>query len=102
MKLTGRQQGLLREALRRFLRWGHEYGGDLLQAWTGLGHRTGYKPVLDAGLMEWVREPAPRCMGWLRLTPAGAEIVQGWIDQEETATNTETWQDHYELHSRRI
>lgn len=84
-KLTSRQESLLQEALRRHI---HFYSGwELTDAWTGLGCRTAYKPVLSAGLMTWVHdEPRFRCMGWLRLTESGAEIVQAWLDEmtEET------------------
>lgn len=72
---------LLEGATHRYVEF-HQ-GKALLEAWTGLGHLTTYKPVLDAGLMEWVHGvPPPRHMGWLRLTVAGAEIVQGWLNEE--------------------
>jgi len=51
-------------------------------AWTGLGYKTVYRSVVDAGLMRWVRgEPRDRHVGWLRLTEAGAKIIQQWIDE---------------------
>ena len=83
-KLTSRQRSLLLEAKRRYTLFSPREGlEDLADAWTGLGHRSDYKPVLDAGLMEWVfQEPYPRCMGWLRLTESGAKIVQAWLDEE--------------------
>jgi len=76
-KLTSKQRALLQGAMRRYTVF--HPGESLTEAWTGLGSRTTYKPVLNAGLMEWVREPKPRCTGWLRLTEAGATIVQEWI-----------------------
>ena len=82
IKLTSKRRSLLREALRRYVQF--HAGEELTTAWTGLGFRTDYKPVLDAGLMEWVYRWRPRCMGWLRLTEAGARIVQAWLDEEST------------------
>ena len=80
-KLTSRQKSLLLEAKRRYTTFYPEE--ELADAWTGLDHRSTYKPALDARLMEWVlHEPAFRCMGWLRLTEAGAKIVQEWLDEE--------------------
>jgi len=88
-KLTSRQGSLLLEAMRRYVQF--HSGEELTKAWTGLGYYTKYKPVLDTGLMEWVYDqPPPRCMGWLRLTEAGAKIVevwlhyQTWLDEEAT------------------
>lgn len=78
-KLTSGQHSLLQEALRRYVQF--HPGEGLAEVWTGLGNRSTYKPVLKAGLMEWVKEPAPRCIGWLRLTEAGAVIVQGWLKE---------------------
>ena len=81
-KLTYRRETLLQEALRRYVQFRAYAGEELTDAWTGLGYRTDYKPVLDAGLMEWaLRKPAFRCLGWLRLTEAGAKIVQAWLDE---------------------
>ena len=83
-KLTSRQRSRLLEAKHRYTMF-RSPGEELTEAWAGLGYRSDYKPVLDAGLMEWVRyEPAFRCVGWLRLTEAGAEIVQAWLDKETT------------------
>lgn len=74
---------LLKEALFRYLAFHHDE--PIRWAWTGLGYKTEYKPALDAGLMEWVNgEPLPRVAGWLRLTEAGVEIVQGWLDNGYT------------------
>lgn len=84
--LTPRQYKLLLEALRRWLYSVHvendhfEERRGLRNAWTGLGTRTLYKPVLDAGLMEFNSRYAPRTIGWLRLTDKGVEIVKGWLD----------------------
>ena len=69
---------LLVEALRRYGRFGE--GKSLTEAWTGLGSKTTYKPVLDKGYMEFIHEYHPRCIGWLRLTEKGARIVQAWLD----------------------
>ena len=79
-KLTSRQESLLREALSRYIQF---YSGwELTKAWTGLGYRSTYKPVLKAGLMEWCATGGPksRYTGWLRLTESGAKIVQTWLD----------------------
>jgi len=75
------QKSLLRNALYRYLRF-HK-GEELTRAWTGLGTAAVYRPVTDAGYMEFIHgTPEPRIDGWLRLTPKGAEIVQAWIDAE--------------------
>jgi hypothetical protein len=72
---------LLKEAQRRYLRFRRDES--LTEAWTGLGSRATYEPVLKAGLMEWIFEcPPPRIIEWLRLTESGAEIVQDWMDKE--------------------
>lgn len=82
-KLTSRQRSRLLEAKHRYTSFHPEE--ELTDAWTGLGSRADYKPVLSAGLMEWaLHEPALGCMGWLRLTESGAEIVQAWLDEEIT------------------
>lgn len=79
-KLTNMQKAILLEALRRYTKF-HQNPKELLnQAWTGLGTRTDYRPVLDAGLMTFVEEPYPRCSQWLRLTDKGTAIVQKWLD----------------------
>ena len=61
----------LREAIRRLDQF--HPNEDPLKAWSGLGFKTDYQTVLDAGLMEWVpgSAPSPRTMGWLRLTSKG-------------------------------
>ena len=86
-RLGNAQHDLLCEALRRFecfavrrdkCRW---TPNDLLRAWTGLGTRSEYRPVIEAGLMRGAActsSPAPRCIGWWSLTEAGAEIVLAW------------------------
>ena len=72
--------GLLVEACRRYTRFGVRQGKGIEDAWTGLGFRSEYRPLIESGLMVWAcSEPAPRCMGWLKLTPRGAGIVQAWI-----------------------
>ena len=86
-RLGNAQHGLLCEALRRFecfavrrdkCRWTPD---DLLRAGTGLGTRSEYRPVIDAGLMRGAActlSPAPRCIGWWSLTETGARIVLAW------------------------
>jgi hypothetical protein len=82
--LTSNQYSLLLEALRRFIRFADNK--TLKSAWTGLGYKTVYKPVLDARMMVWVDYVVPRSrtMGWLTLTDLGAKIVQKWIDDGYT------------------
>jgi len=86
-RLGNAQHRLLCEALRRFecfavRRYGRKWTpDDLLRAWTGLGTRSEYRPVINAGLMRsaaCTSSPAPRCTGWWSLTAAGAEIVLAW------------------------
>lgn len=84
-KLTAQQRRLLTEALRRWQQFNHTGGNTLTTAWTGLGYASDYKPVVDAGLMEFIGKYEKRCMGWLRLTEAGAAIVQQWIDEGKVA-----------------
>jgi len=84
-KLSHRQRALLGEAAYRYTRFSR--GRSLTEAWTGLGSRTTYEPVLDAGLMEWIHEPAPGRPGWLRLTEAGAKIIQEWIAHTQEVTD---------------
>ena len=59
----------LQEAIRRLDQF--HPNEDPLKAWSGLGFKTEYQAALNAGLMEWVYTPHPRCMGWLRLTSKG-------------------------------
>jgi len=77
------ERRLLEEALRRYVMFHN--GEPLTEAWTGLGYKTTYRPAVEAGLMEWIHgeEPPDRAPQWLRLTGAGAEIVQRWLDEEE-------------------
>lgn len=49
-------------------------------AWTGLGSRTAYKTVVNAGLMESVGRCEPGVINWWRLTDKGSEVVLSWID----------------------
>ena len=88
MKVTKRQHMLLNEAARRWLMGmpvkGRDYTGkSLIEAWTGLGSATDYKPVLDAGLMVYVSGPNRGFMAWFKLTEAGAEYVRILLDLEE-------------------
>ena len=73
------QRDLMLEAIRRLDQF--HANEDPRTAWSGLGNRSTYKPVLDAGLMEWASEPAPRCMGWLRLTEDGVAEVDRIRDE---------------------
>lgn len=71
---------LLLESLRRYTRF--DLGKPLTECSTGLGYKSEYKPVLESGYMVWTYgPPSPRCLGWLKLTRKGAEIVQGWLDK---------------------
>jgi len=72
--MTTKVRDLLNEAIRRWLLFGD--GKSLETSWTGLGYPSEYKPVIEAGLMEWIRPPKKRCMGWLRLTSKGTEVVR--------------------------
>jgi hypothetical protein len=73
-RLTKRQQAILEEAARRYKLFEHEK--DILNAWTGLGSYTYYKPVLDAGLMDYVHAPRRGSTQWFKLTLNGAAIVR--------------------------
>ena len=79
-KIGAAQERLLLEALRRYVT--KHRGEPLTEAWTGLGCYTVYKPAFDAGLMTYATQPNPRHTTWWKLTPAGAEIVQTWLDEE--------------------
>lgn len=70
---------LIIEAIRRLDKFHSDE--DPRMAWSGLGFKSEYKPVLDAGLMEWVSPPSPRCMGWLRLTAKGLVEVKRIRDE---------------------
>ena len=91
--VTKAQAVLLREARRRF----HRYGcnDNIRDAWTGLGSATHYKPVFDAGLMEPIHALHPGNSIWWKLTEKGvlAMIMLGWIEgeldgQEKTGVQT--------------
>jgi len=73
-KLPAKQAWCLNEAIRRYNLF-HK-GDNPLKAWTGLGYKTDYKPVVDAGLMEFDGDYYPRCIGWLVLTQKGLDIVK--------------------------
>lgn len=50
----------------------------MVNAWTGIGTRSDYRTVVDAGLMTYVHF----CQGstkWWRMTDKGAILVQSWI-----------------------
>jgi len=55
----------------------------LEQRWLGLGSKSAYRPVLEAGLMRFHdgENPPPRCMGWLVLTPEGVAAMKGLEDE---------------------
>ena len=70
---------LLFEAYRRNqMADGVERSKPLTRRWLGLGTEAAYRPVLRAGLMQFHdgQIPPPRCMGWLRLTVAGAAVLK--------------------------
>jgi len=84
--LTMAQRDLLMEAMRRLDRF-HPDKNPLI-AMSGLGYRTEYRPVIAVGMMEWVNgAPAPRCMGWLRLTSKGLEEVNKIRESTVEITN---------------
>lgn len=78
MRSNSKAHWLLAEALRRYKRF-HD-GTPLTEAMTGLGSITEYAPAVKAGLMEPVCNPKPRITQWWKLTPAGAAIIQSWLD----------------------
>lgn len=80
-KLTQKQINLLVEAMRRWVTF-HENtpGRTLTSAWTGLGYATEYRRVTSTRLMEPVTGGGKGCLNWYRLTPAGAAIVQKWLE----------------------
>ena len=67
------------EAARRYSRFAN--GQSLTEAWTGLGTENEYRAALRGKYMELVHGKNPRYAVWLKLTPKGAAIVQGWLDQ---------------------
>jgi len=72
-------QRLLFEAYRRNRRADDtENRKPLEQRWLGLGSKSAYRPVLEAGLMRFHdgKNPPPRCMGWLVLTPKGVTAMK--------------------------
>ncbi len=90
MKLTKRKHWLLCEALRRYCRFHlQDLRRPLIDAWTGLGSYTQYKPALDSGLMIYATSPNPGYTTWWRLTEKGAKIVQGWLDTGFTHADIE-------------
>lgn len=83
IKLTNKERTALNEALRRFVRFSD--GKSLKDSWTGLGHATDYKQVIEKGFMTWATgTPSKGCMGWLSLTDKGCQIVQKWLDDGYT------------------
>ena len=55
----------------------HEQTKPLHLRWLGLGTLSVYRTAFDAGLMEWAASvPAPRCMGWVKLTTKGTEVLK--------------------------
>lgn len=92
MRLTQNQHWLLCEALRRFecfhrdQKWTIK---NLTEAWTGLGSKTNYKPVLNAGLMVIAGTYYKGVSNWFRLTNTGAKIVKKWHDAGYVCKNYE-------------
>lgn len=75
--MTQKQLDLMLEAYRRWVVLGHNEQKPLRERWLGLGTESNYRPVLTAGLMQWVEEkPTPRTMGWLKLTEKGEDIIR--------------------------
>ncbi len=75
-RLKAQERQCLIEAHRRLVNF--HRGENPLTAWSGLGHRTDYKQVLESDLMRWMDDKGPpaRCMGWLILTTKGlAEMI---------------------------
>lgn len=85
--LSQKQHMFLVDALRRYECFTVRSGNgkwnlaDLQKALTGLGYKTEFKPVTEAGLMVVNGKYAPRCYRWYRLTEAGAKIVLRWHKQ---------------------
>lgn len=80
--LTHNQRTLLLEAARRWLKAVQaDKKKNITDAWTGLGFRSEYKCVSDAGLMEDATNCPPMTQTWWKLTERGAQIVQSWIDK---------------------
>ena len=77
-RLGTRQEAILREACRRYLRF--HRGSPLTKVWTGLGTATEYAPAVKGGYMARIHDPNRRYLCWWRLTEKGAAIVQEWID----------------------
>ena len=76
------------EALRRYTRFHPNDPLDSPRTWLGLGNLTAYKDAIKEGYMRHGEQynggdvgPKPRVVGWLALTPKGAEVVQQWLDQ---------------------
>ena len=82
IKLNKSQYYILMEALRRYIKF-NDKNQSITECWTGLGHESYARKVIDAGLMNWSgnHPPSYRCSGWLCLTEKGAKIVSKWIDQ---------------------
>jgi len=75
--LTHNQRTLLLEAARRWLKAVQaDKKKNITDAWTGLGFRSEYKCVSDAGLMEDATNCPPMTQTWRKLTERGAQIVQ--------------------------
>lgn len=85
--LGRRQTYILREAARRFMRF-NDVDESITDMWTGLGSASAYKPV-SPKYMVVATDPNPGYTTWWKLTSAGAEIVQNWIDDGLTAKEIE-------------
>lgn len=89
--ITSRQHSILVEALCQFTRF-NDLNKKLDECWTGLGSASAYRPVLDAGLMAAAAGFNPGASAWWKLTPAGAAIVQGWLNAGYTYKEVESGQ----------
>ena len=89
VQLNSNEHWLLCEALRRFSRFGHDYGNKITMAWTGLGSASQYRAALDAGFMTYATSPNPGFMTWWKLTRKGARIVRAWLNAGHNAETIE-------------
>lgn len=68
----------LTEALRRhFLNSDLNRRKVITEQWLGLGTEADYRPAIQEGYMTWISgQPAPRIMGWLKVTEKGAAVLE--------------------------
>lgn len=50
----------------------------MVEAWTGIGTKSDYQTVVDAGLMTYVHF-RHGSIKWWRMTEKGASLVQSWV-----------------------